>query len=270
MSFGGKVVKGKPYSAEAVTETNQILSDGNRISSKMSASVYRDGEGRTRREQTLGMIGPFKPSGPPPQTINIDDPVAGVHWMLDPQAKVARKVVIPEAVSVRSGLGSTSSAETRDVRIEVRNMSGAVPHVPPAGGAVTMTSGMAGGMPAAAQSSTRTFAHSDQSKTESLGTQMIEGVQAEGTRTLTTIPAGEIGNERPIEIVFERWYSPQLDTVVMTRHNDPRQGETVYRLTNIQQVEPAQLLFQVPADYQIEEKPFGIRVPPPLPSDLRK
>jgi hypothetical protein len=105
-------------------------------------------------------------------------------------------------------------------------------------------------------------------KEESLGKQTIEGVEAEGTRNVTTIPAGEIGNERPIEIVFERWYSPALQAVVMTRHVDPRFGETSYRLTNISRDEPARSLFEVPAGYSVKEvagpgKQMRIRKPAP-------
>ncbi len=80
----------------------------------------------------------------------------------------------------------------------------------------------------------------------------LEGVQADGTRTVMTIPAGQIGNERPIEIVSERWYSPELETVVMTKPPDPRMGETVYRLANINRAEPAHALFEVPADYTVK------------------
>ena len=82
-----------------------------------------------------------------------------------------------------------------------------------------------------------------------------------------TIPAGEIGNELPINIVSERWYSPELQTIVMTRRSDPRMGETVYRLTNINRSEPARSLFEVPADYTVKEGPganierFRIRRP---------
>ena len=72
-----------------------------------------------------------------------------------------------------------------------------------------------------------------------------------------TIPAGEVGNERPIEIVSERWYSPELQTIVMTRHTDPRFGENTYRLTNINREEPAHILFEVPAGYTIKEGPMG-------------
>jgi hypothetical protein len=93
-------------------------------------------------------------------------------------------------------------------------------------------------------------------QTESLGKQNIEGVEAEGTRTTVTIPAGEIGNERPIEIVSERWYSDELQTVVMSRHSDPRFGENSYRLTNISRTEPARSLFEIPSDYTVKEGPI--------------
>jgi TonB family protein len=94
-----------------------------------------------------------------------------------------------------------------------------------------------------------------EAKNEDLGKQNIEGVEAEGTRSTVTIPAGEIGNERAIEIVNERWYSAELQTVVMTRHTDPRFGESTYRLTNIDRSEPARSLFEVPADYTLKSGP---------------
>jgi hypothetical protein len=90
-------------------------------------------------------------------------------------------------------------------------------------------------------------------KKEDLGTQTIDGVEAQGTRTTHTIPAGEIGNERPLQIVRERWYSPELQTVVMSRSSDPRMGETTYRLTNIQRAEPDKSLFEIPEDYKVVE-----------------
>jgi hypothetical protein len=97
---------------------------------------------------------------------------------------------------------------------------------------------------------------------ESLGTQTIEGVAAEGTRVTFTIPAGKIGNERPLITVSERWYSAELQTVVLSKISDPRMGETTYRLTNIVRSEPDPALFQVPADYKVEESVFGIRTGP--------
>jgi hypothetical protein len=90
-------------------------------------------------------------------------------------------------------------------------------------------------------------------KQEDLGTRTVEGVQAQGTRSTRTIAAGEIGNARPIEIVDERWYSPDLQLTVMTRHSDPREGETVFRLTNIQRIEQVRSLFEVPSGYTVND-----------------
>jgi len=87
--------------------------------------------------------------------------------------------------------------------------------------------------------------------TTSLGTQTIGGVSAEGTRYTRTIPAGQIGNAKPIVIVTERWYSPDLQMVVMTKRSDPRSGDTVFQMTSIARAEPAASLFQVPADYAV-------------------
>jgi hypothetical protein len=92
-------------------------------------------------------------------------------------------------------------------------------------------------------------------QSESLGTQVIEGVKAEGTRLSETIPAGSIGNDQPILIVTERWYSPDLQMVIMSKRSDPRVGETTFRITNISRTEPAATLFQVPADYTLEKAP---------------
>jgi len=92
MSFAGKLVKGAPYSAQAVTETVQTLSDGNRIVRKNTAQLYRDAEGRTRREQTVGYIGPYAASGEEMQTVFINDPVAGFSYILEPSSKTARKM----------------------------------------------------------------------------------------------------------------------------------------------------------------------------------
>lgn len=256
MSFDGKVVKGVPYSAEAVTEVTQTLNDGNRIVRKSTASIYRDSEGRTRREQMLNSIGPFATAGDAPQTLFINDPVAGVNYVLDPRTRTARKLPLPRIVE-----GLHPGART-GVRIEEKVVQGAPPPGAPGGHAgpgdrVVFFENRIGepGTHSAAKPGPKP-------KTESLGKQTIEGVEAEGTRTTITIPAGEIGNERPIQIVSERWYSPELQTLVMSKHNDPFVGDSVYRLTNINRNEPARSLFEVPADYKIKEVslPPGIRI----------
>src|ERR1043166_5978589 len=87
LSFGGRVVKGAPYSAQAMTESIQTLADGNRIVHKTTTSVYRDGEGRTRNDQAVGNAGPYATMNEPAQVIMINDPVGGAHYMLDPRSK---------------------------------------------------------------------------------------------------------------------------------------------------------------------------------------
>ncbi len=228
LNFGEKVVKGVPYSAEAVTETVQTLADGNRITRKSTAQIYRDSEGRTRRDQSLGGVGPWAPSGEPHQTALINDPVAGFHYVLNPEEHTAHKMPIPPKLN---GEGPTTATFTESVGTG------------PRGGRVMMRHferGLGQVDPANAQK-------------ESLGKQLMEGIQVEGTRSTLTIEAGKIGNDLPIQIVSERWYSPELQVVVMSKHSDPRVGDTVYRLTNINRSEPAHSLFEIPADYKVEQ-----------------
>jgi hypothetical protein len=105
---------------------------------------------------------------------------------------------------------------------------------------------------------------------EQLGKQSFDGVEAEGTRTTITIPAGQIGNEREIQIVSERWYSAELQMVIMTRDSDPRNGETTYRLTNINRGDPDKTLFEVPAGFTIKEGLGGMAAPMTMPAKVRR
>lgn len=266
MSFGGKLVKGAPYSAQAVTESSQTLPDGNRIINKTTATIYRDSEGRTRREQTLKALGRMKNGGEPAQTIFISDPVAGTSYSLDPRTQVARKMP-PMRFKMRSPKPAGDGAKgvgTTEPQVHYRVRTQQSPKEPLKEKELLkekekfeialesdvlkdkrmMESGVAMGWLDKRNPSARS---------EALGKQNINGVEAEGTRNTVTIPAGEIGNERAIEIVSERWYSPELQVIVMTRHTDPRFGENTYQLTNINRSEPARELFEVPSGYTIQE-----------------
>jgi len=232
MSFLGNVVKGAPYSAEAITETTQTLADGNRITRKSAAAAYRDSEGRTRREQALGSIGPWAAAGEPARMIFINDPVAGVNYILHPHDRSARKLPLPQGQEksgqAHVGVAIAAGRGGREVEgLVERVVTTAAPAGPKFG----------------------------DTKTASLGKQLIEGLPVEGTRSTLTIPAGAIGNDRPIEVVSERWYSPELQTPVLTKRNDPRTGETVFRLTNVNRSEPLRSLFEVPPDYTFKEDP---------------
>jgi len=223
--YGGKTVTGAPFSATTTVQTTQVLSDGNQIQRSSNGTFARDSQGRTRRDMTPPAMGRWAGSGKPaPQVSMINDPVAGNHYILEADKKIARQF--------------------------------------PARGAGH------GGKRGGAREGKREAGPADQANvtTTSLGTQTINGVSATGTRTTRTIPAGAIGNEKPIVITSERWYSSDLQIVVMSKYSDPRTGETVMQVTNIQRSEPDASLFQVPADYTIEKgRPHGAFGPKPLP-----
>jgi len=272
-SFGVNetTIKGQPMSAEAISESIQILADGNRIIRKSTVLIYRDSEGRSRREQTFTNVGQYTSSGEPPRIINIHDPVAGVSYTLDVRNKTARKFVFSQkgqkdfnagyaagtAYSVSTGQGGSYAIAVTDpaqkAEIEAKLAKAREKEKKQAttvsGNAVVITDGVV-----QTSSYSGTVSKRDR-KEEALGKQTMEGVEVEGTRYMTTIPAGEIGNELPINIVTEKWYSQELRQVIYLKTSDPRFGETIYRLTNINRSEPNRSLFEVPADYTIKELP---------------
>ena len=81
----------------------------------------------------------------------------------------------------------------------------------------------------------------------------MEGLKVEGKRQTSTIKAGEIGNDRELTSVVERWNSADLQVLVRMTTKDPQMGETTYRLTNLSRAEPPAALFQVPAGYTVTE-----------------
>ncbi len=371
-SFDAKTVKGKPYSADIISEHIQTLGDGNRIVRRSNASVARDSEGRTRQESIVTAFGPLAEAmNDLPKHITIFDPVAGTTYMLNAKEKTANKM---GSVMIRKVEGKplTSAAPKTEgsAAPATQRVSGGVlqgnatrkvqppyPALAKAAGAegsvqvaitvnengeVTTTEAVSGhpllkeaaleaakewkfkqtelaGKPVKVQGlltfnftldgngldklnrekaivelakttagdglaidvSERAIADikmttegqlltmdlrgDDQgmhfisgnkkyeAKKEALGKQTVEGVECEGTHSITTIPAGEMNNELPINIVTESWYSPELQVTVLRKFNDPRYGEDVFRLTNINRAEPAKELFEVPSDYTIKE-----------------
>src|SRR5579862_9737573 len=104
-SFDGATVKNAPYSAQSVTETTQTLGNGNRIHRKSTSNLYRDSEGRTRHEESLGAIGPYTASSEPAQSIFINDPVTNTNLILDTRNKVVRKLPSPKMMGMMGAGG---------------------------------------------------------------------------------------------------------------------------------------------------------------------
>jgi hypothetical protein len=247
----GKVVKGAPYSAVATTEMTQQLSDGNQISHKTTSSIYRDSQGRTRREENFSGIGMLAINGKQARgVVFISDPVSGSEYILEPENKISRKMPSLAADGVATtkvfGMGGMGTAVHISGRPGVRGSTEA-------------------GAEATAEPALQISTESHfQTSTESLGQQTIEGVVAEGKRRTTTIPAGVVGNQRPITTINEEWFSQDLQMIVSSTTKDPRMGETTYRLTNIQRTEPPATLFALPADYTVKDfdKPEFLPRPP--------
>jgi hypothetical protein len=236
------VVKGSPYSLEATIESAQTLSDGNRIVHRQTVHLYRDSKGRTRREETLAAIGPWAASGNPPTMVTIQDPASGVSYFLDPQRKIASKLPSPP----RLGKEAMVTPALHEGPATVSVSSDPVAGVPIHGeqGHVTVFGFHAGSGGEVVR---------QEEKSESLGKERIAGISADGTRTTSTIPAEAIGNERPLDIVRERWYSPDLQIVLRSSQADPRFGETTYEVTKLDRAEPSASLFEVPSDYRVRE-----------------
>lgn len=272
----GATVKGAPYSAVEVNESNQVLADGTRIHNESKTTVYRDSEGRVRRET--------------PNQTTIMDPVAGVSYFLNPETHTATKTNLAMPLVYKRALAfgpdspgivtesSTFEVVTKDgatsvtvngkpvdpatVKWERRAMTS--DDAPLAGALLDEAKARAAKAKADVEANVAIATIKEggmlrnritsNAHTEALGKQMIEGVNADGTRVSTTLETGTIGNDRPIQVVNERWYSSELQTVMMTKHSDPRTGEEIFRLTNVSRSEPGADLFQVPTSYQLNER----------------
>ena len=299
-----KLVKGAPYSAEVVTESNRALSDGNVISHKNVNRVYRDGAGRVRQETYRN--GELR-------SVYISDPVAGTSYALLPRKKIAIATPKPATPAPRAPRGEhdhTSGASVvRDedrrvvIRVDDDGLPGTkqevrvqafrvdddrdpdsavvtplppVPPVPPLPPDLDIAPTPMPDMPGVHSLRFESTAMLGKGTKNALGTRDFDGVKAEGTSTTWTIPAGKIGNRNPINITREVWTSPELQVTVYSRYNDPRTGESIYRLAAVKRAEPAADLFKVPADYAVKTRramptppappappPPGMPAPPP-------
>jgi len=220
MAGAGEVVTAAPYTATATTESTQVLADGNKIVNKTSSFVARDSQGRTRRETDLHRIGTMQVDSP--KMVFINDPTTHTQYIFTPGGGEATKVIRSEG-SWKEGPQIIDLRGQREQRIKEKTI-------------VALQHAREG----------QSKESSEQVKHEDLGTQTIEGVSAQGKRETVTIPAGQIGNERPIEIVTETWFSPELHTMVLRKHSDPRTGDSTYRLTDIKRTEPDASLFHAP------------------------
>jgi len=216
---GTAPVAGTPYSGIGTTRSATVFVDGNRIVHSETTRFFRDSQGRTRVERMFPATDSTKSSSPIPAMVTINDPVSGERYVLHPQRKTA------------------GTLQSRGV--------GAVqpPVAPPAPSArVSLPGfGFTGG------------SSDSESKAVSLGERVIEGIRVVGTQLEHTVPPTIIGNEQPIVVAVEQWFSPELGVVILTTHRSSIGSETIYRLEQIVRAEPDAALFRVPPDYALRE-----------------
>ena len=272
-----RTIKNAPFSAEAISESVQTLADGNRIVRSSTTKLYRNSEGRFRREIAGGSGGVFSTSFSFGNGTTILDPVAGHRVLLDTLNGTARVATLGSGQNVTIARGGSLSgqreaemaaklanaqtlteaqraeyaAKAKEYQQRVEELRASTPVAGGTGG-VTVYSG--DGFAYATSAGGSKY----ETRTEELGTRDFEGVSAEGTRRVTIIPAGAIGNEREIEIVYERWFSKELGLVVYSKNSDPRVGEQTYRITNLVRAEPDPSLFTVPNSYRILSEPAPV------------
>jgi hypothetical protein len=220
-------VKNAPFSGEMVCECMETLADGNRTLHQTKTIIHRDGEGRIRQEISFKIRNVSSGAYEEHKAIRVSDHFGGQNFTLDPQNRTARKsATLPEQ--------------------EIKGLMAIEPV-----GIVVASNGAAIG-PGNACGLGR-FGLNPEIKSEALGSQMIEGIAADGMRITYTIPAGSMGNERPIEVTYDRWRSKELEMDVLVKSVDPRSGVTTQQMTQISRGEPDATLFEIPSDYTVQE-----------------
>jgi hypothetical protein len=230
INVGPRAEIGKPYSATVIDETTQTYADGTHINRRTTTFEARDSDGRMRREVTT-----TGPNGQQNQSVMIQDPVAGYNYRLNPAAKTGTQVQLPNGAG-RGGRGAGGTVGSNSVGVAPANEIQARVATLPAD-TVTMQAQAAKNAPSR--------------QVEDLGTTMVNGVVAQGTRVTRVTPVNTIGNDREIRSATEEWYSPDLNLMVRTISTDPRFGTTRHELTNISRASPDPTLFMPPADYKM-------------------
>ncbi|MGZ3181776.1 MAG: hypothetical protein ACXU8N_04980 [Telluria sp.] len=291
--FHDKPVKNAPYSAEVVSETMQALADGNQISRKNVLVTYRDSAGRTRQEmrdakgevKTVFIRGDgatwiLRPADKTATKLPSPDDTAALQAHAEAAragAEAARKAAEASRDASRKAVerarerveqlrkegkleegqeimvrrvervDGEPGKQMEDVRVRVmKDVENRGPE-------------MAARIAPVIVNAFGDMRWSKNATTKDLGARDFNGVKATGKLRSYEIPAGEVGNIKPIAISEETWYSPDLQVTVYQKHSDPRSGERIYRLENLKREEPAASLFSVPADYKVKDVMANVR-----------
>ena len=218
MYGGSRGTSAPPFSGTLKATFEQKLPDGNSIHGVTRTRQARDSMGRTRTEFVQGCERGEDGQPTPMMSVNVNDPVlkTSMNWQVNSQGtpKIVR-IFHQNEVPVKQPSPEQLAERQKMARL----------HQPP----------------------------KEEFRTEDLGTNSFNGVTAQGSRKVRMIPAGEEGNELPLEVIDEMWMSKQLRLTLKMIHDDPRQGRTTAEFEELSLTEPDPGLFAVPAGYKVEE-----------------
>jgi hypothetical protein len=249
-------VVGAAYSGEEASEQVQTLADGTRITHENSGrKMWRDAQGRTRTERPL-FANPNLPAQNQTTLVEISDPVGGFQYILDTQNKVAHRMALPPANSkgqLRQAIGTAAGAWTpppppttpMPLAVASTGVVSAVVSAP-----IPMESSNRPPLPPPPPAN----ALRPEIRSESLGTKLIDGVMAEGRRSVMTYPTGMTGNDRPFSVTTDTWTSPDLKMTILSVTHDPRSGDRTFKIANLSLTPPDPTMFMAPADYNIVDE----------------
>lgn len=217
------VVAKLPYSATETVTHHRVLADGNEIKTETVRRIYRDGAGRTRKEMVSGdsRLG----------SVEISD-ADGEMYLLDPVRKTAVKPAMMTMTIAHKKDGN-------DVKVAGQGVT-----------AERLEKFTRDTLARSKLETNRVF--------KDLGVREIEGFKARGHLTTYEIAADAAGNRHTIEVWSETWMSPDLRVSLYSKRSDPRTGETVTALSNIERGEPDASLFAIPDDYKLTAPRIGL------------
>jgi hypothetical protein len=251
-------VKNAPFSADVISEYDRALDNGGHIRRESRGRIYRDSQGRTRTESQASP--PQSSSESAEQNIIITDPLQQVVIYLNPRNKTATVLHFGEQSPTPV---TTAKRSKQKSKIKIGGQPGigdgptdtlGVPPVP--SGQASAASNHS--IPTPDSGGSRTDETILSSNTAGativpLGTRIVAGMTATGTRTTRTMTPGTMGNDRPIVFISDTWTSAELKVAVLTATDDGQEGHSTMKLENIVRSEPSAALFQIPPGYTVKQ-----------------
>jgi len=248
-------VNNAPFSADVITQYDRTLDNGGHIHHESRGRVYRDSQGRMRTESQAT---PGQPGSD--QRITVTDPQQQVIIYLNPRNKTATIFHFGE-LEQAPGTNAKRSKKKDLSKIRIGpappNLGVPQPQIDgpqiPSGQANAPSNSSIPSRDSAPGMDPSDVASSRGATVVPLGTRIIGGISATGTRTTRTMNPGTAGNDRAIVFISDTWTSTDLKVAVLTETDDGQAGHSTMKLVNIIRSEPNAALFQIPSDYTVKE-----------------